>query len=76
MALDASTRIGRDGKEIPLDLADGTPVFLQGYSKPIEVEFVEWTTEVAMPREGGAVARIAYRDGVTDTRVAGELTLE
>ena len=80
MALDADTRKGFNGKEIPLDLAPETQLRLHGQYNDTIVAFLEWTGEVALPRDSGAVARIAYGGGgliggCTDTRVAGELSL-
>ena len=84
MALDDETRRGRDGKVLPLDLTDGTVIEHWGLGvrdgKPGRVEFVAYTGEVALPREGGAVVRFAFLGdgflgGCTDTAVAGELSL-
>jgi len=75
MALDAETRKGFDGQELPLDLKDGDPLILHGSAEGFEVEFVEYTGEVALPRTGGAVIRFATSSGLTDTAVAGELSL-
>lgn len=79
MALDDNTRTGRDGKVLPLDMRDGTLLAHHGLGGSL-VRFEEWTGEVALPREGGAVARFSFigdthmLGGVTDTAVAGELT--
>lgn len=76
MALDADTRTGFDGRELPLDLKDGDPLRLLGYSNEVMVEFVEYTGEVALPRKSGAVIRFAFHNsGLVDTAVAGELAL-
>lgn len=81
MALDDSTRVGRGGNVLPLDLQDGDLLVHHGLGEGL-VEFVEYTGEVAHPREGGAVIRFAFvsksrtslLDGCTDTAVAGELS--
>jgi hypothetical protein len=79
MALDDETREGRDGKVLPLDMREGTLLAHHGLGGNL-VRFVEYTTEVALPRKGGAVVRFefigdsTFLDGVTDTAVAGELT--
>ena len=75
MALDAETRKGFDGRELPLDLVAGDTLLLHWSHGTADVEFVEYTGEVALPREHGAVIRFAYASGVTDTAVAGELSL-
>lgn len=81
MALDDETREGRDGKVLPLDMREGTLLAHHGLGGSL-VRFIEYTTEVALPRKGGAVIRFEFvtvsdaslLSGVTDTAVAGELT--
>lgn len=80
MALDSNTRKGFDGRELPLALQPDTQLRLHGAHNDRVVAFVEYTGEVALPREGGAVIRFAFVgggmfDGCTDTAVAGELSL-
>lgn len=80
MALDDEAREGRDGKPLPLDMREGTLLAHHGLGGNL-VRFEEWTGEVALPRKGGAVARYSFLSdtwlfaGVTDTAVAGELTV-
>ena len=83
MALDDEARTGRDGKPLPLDMREGTLLAHHGLGRPGKpglVGFVRYTTEVASPREGGAVVEFeflgdGFLGGCTDTAVAGELTL-
>ena len=73
MALDDETRIGRDGKVLPLDMRDGTLLAHHGLGGAL-VRFEEFTGEVALPRKGGAVVRYtSLGNGWSDTAVAGEL---
>lgn len=79
MPLDENTRRGFGGDVLPLDLKDGDVLVHHGFGEHL-VEFVEYTKEVALPRTGGAVIRYAFPGeglfgGITDTAVAGELSL-
>lgn len=79
MALDNETREGRDGRVLPLPMRENTLLVHHGLGGAL-VAFVEYTTEVALPRKGGAVVRYAvlgdgFLGGCTDTAVAGELSL-
>jgi hypothetical protein len=70
------TRRGFTGKV--LDPKRGEDLILHGANFDTTVKFIEWTGETALPRKGGAVARVALYSGfpgATDTFVAGELSM-